>query len=88
MRLLLVAIVAGLGIGFLVRRWRQQSAAPPSPESTLADDLREKLAESRAAESAEAEAATEEPAAEGDVDARRREVHERAREAIEKLGDS
>jgi hypothetical protein len=86
MRLLLVAIVAGLGIGFLVRRWRQQSAPPPSPQTTLADDLREKLAESRAAEAAPE--TVSEPAAEDDVDARRREVHERAREAIEKLGDS
>jgi hypothetical protein len=74
----LLAIAAGgLGLGALIRRLRRR--APVEAESSLADELRVKLAESRAAET---EAA---PAEESGVETRRREVHERARESLDEL---
>jgi hypothetical protein len=79
---LLAVFAGGLGIGALLRR-RRRSSAPVQPESSLADELRATLAESRAAE---AEAAVEPAPAETDVEARRREVHERAKRSIDELG--
>jgi hypothetical protein len=78
-----VALLGGLGIGALLRRRRRPSPVVES-ESSLADELRAKLAESRAAE---AEAAAE-PDPETALEARRREVHERARASIDELGKS
>ena len=55
------------------------------PEYSPADELRSKLAESRSAEEATAEAPPPEQELETDLEARRREVHERARGAIDDL---
>jgi len=84
-RLLALAALA-IGLALLLRRRRRRSAQVAEPvESTLADELRERLAESRAAEDAAAE---EEPAAapESELDERRRDVHEAARRSIDELG--
>jgi len=72
---LLALLVGGLGLRALLRR-RSSPALEPSP----ADDLRAKLAESRA---------TVEPEPDGppDVDSRRADVHSRARQAIDELRD-
>ena len=86
--------VGALGIGaFLARRRSRRKGVDSLAQSSLAEELRAKLAESRAAEAeatAQPEAAAE-PApeeAESDLEQRRREVHERARGSIEELGDS
>ena len=84
-RLLALAALA-IGLALLLRRRRLRSAAESAPvEGSLADELRERLAESRAAEAAAAE---EEPAAapESELDERRRDVHEAARRSIDELG--
>ena len=78
MKRLLAVLAGGLGIGALLRR-RRRRAEPPAPPP--AEVLREKLAESRAAET-ETVTAPEE----GDLDARRRDVHERARQSLDDLG--
>jgi len=77
----LLAIVAGgLGLGALLRRRGRRRPVTP-PERELADELRAKLAESRAAE---VEQLTP-PAPMDDVASRRNDVHERARGAIDEL---
>ena len=104
MKRLVALILGGLGLGALLRR--RQAASSPSP----AEDLRARLAESRATAEAQVEDAAEPalpvdqapdlqtaPAAEEapapvqedapDVDARRAEVHARAREALDELKD-
>jgi len=76
----LLALLAGaLGIRALLLRRRRRPEA--QPDSSLADELRERLAESRAAETEEAAAAEPGP----DVSDRRRDLHERARGAIDEL---
>jgi hypothetical protein len=78
--------IGGLGFGALLRRRRHTApAAVPAETDSLAEELRAKLAESRAA--------TEEPVAEepgpaepSDLDSRRRDVHDRARQALDELG--
>ena len=81
MKRLLALLLGGLGLRALLRR-RPVPALEPSP----ADDLRAKLAESRATVEAEREDAEsgETPV---DVDARRADVHARARRAIDDLRD-
>jgi hypothetical protein len=77
----LIALLAG-GFGLLAffrRRRRRGEAAEVSP----ADELKAKLAESRASEPEPEPAA--EPELENDLEARRREVRERARGAIDEL---
>ena len=69
---LLAPLVGGLGIRALLRR---RPPAPASPSATHVDELRAKLAETRV---------EEEPETPG-VDARRADVHERARQAIDDL---
>ena len=59
--------------------------AEPSGPDPRAEELRTKLAESRAAE---AESGDEPASGESDLDARRREVHERARGSIDELGNT
>jgi hypothetical protein len=78
--------IGGLGFGALLRRRRPTApVAVPADTDSLAEELRSKLAESRAA--------TEEPVAEepgaaepSDLDSRRRDVHDRARQALDELG--
>ena len=75
----LLALAVGLfGLRALLRRRAHPAPDGPSP----ADDLRQKLAESRAAEEAQAEEAAE-PAT--SVDDRRADVHARARQTIDEL---
>ena len=71
---LLALIAGGLGLRVLLRR-RMRPAAVAEP----ADELRAKLAETRVDEP--------EPSANGSVDSRRADVHERARRAIDELRD-
>jgi len=73
---LLALLVGGLGVRALLRR-RSQPATAASP----ADELRAKLSETRAPE---AEPGPE-PESRDDVDARRADVHERARQALDEL---
>jgi hypothetical protein len=90
--------VAALGIGALFAwRRRRRQRVDALAESSLADELRARLAESRAAEAAATTEPATEPAiepqpeadgAETDLEARRREVHERARGSIDELGDA
>ena len=82
MKRLFALLVGGLGLRAYLRRRSTTPALEPSP----ADDLRAKLAESRATVEAEREDADsgETPV---DVDARRADVHARARQAIDELRD-
>ena len=75
MKRLLAVILGGFGLRVLLRR-RARSVAAQEP----AEELRAKLAETRA---------DDEPAppANGSVDSRRADVHERARKAIDELRD-
>jgi hypothetical protein len=75
---LLALLAGGLGLGALLRR-RKPS---PAPVDSPADELRLRLAESRA--EAEEPLAEETPV---DAAARRAEVHARARNAIDELRD-
>jgi hypothetical protein len=74
MKRLLAVVAGGLGLGALLRR-RSRRTQPPSP----ADDLRAKLAESKAQEEVAAEAPQT-------VEERRADVHAQARRAIDDLG--
>ncbi len=71
---LIALILGGLGLGALLRRRRRRHV---EPEYSPADELKAKLAESRAVE--------EEPLLETDLEPRRRDVHDRARGAIDDL---
>jgi hypothetical protein len=74
----LLALVAGaLGIRALLRSRNRHASAPQ------VDELRAKLAETRDEPDA-SEAPVDEPP---DVDARRADVHDRARRAIDELGE-
>jgi hypothetical protein len=76
-------LVALLLIGFAVALYlRSRRAGADTPEYSPAEELRTKLAEARAGED-EPEA---EPGLEHDLETRRREVHERARGAMDDLG--
>jgi hypothetical protein len=74
MRRLLVLLAGGLGLRAILRRRRAEPVPAPSP----AEGLRAKLDESRAVE-------PEPEVAPTDEDARRADVHARARTAIEEL---
>lgn len=78
MKRLLAAAAALLGLAYFKRK--QQ---PPQPDP--ADELRAKLAEARAADDREEFESGEQAVDEIDVDARRRDVHERARAQIDEL---
>jgi hypothetical protein len=69
---LLALLLGGLGLRALLRRRTQ-----PDPAGSPAEDLRAKLAETRAGE--------EQPEPTGDVHRDRAAVHERARRAIDEL---
>lgn len=75
MKRLLAVILGGFGLRVLLRR-RARSVAAAEP----ADELRAKLAETRADDEPA-------PSANGSVDSRRADVHERARRAIDELRD-
>ena len=85
MKRFLAAFVGGLGLGALLRRRRRPISAPVVVDTdSLAEELRAKLAESRAAPDAPV---VDEPAAPpSDLDSRRRDVHDRARQALDELG--
>ena len=84
MKRFLAAFVGGFGLATLLRRRRKPVAAPVVADTdSLAEELRAKLAESRAASE---EPVVEEPVEEvTDLDARRRDVHDRARQALDEL---
>jgi hypothetical protein len=88
MKRLLALLAGGLGLGALLhRRGRASSTAPAS---SPADDLRAKLDASKspgdgpADEQPQPEASPATP----DVDTRRADVHARARQAIDDLGEA
>jgi hypothetical protein len=86
MRRLLTWIVVTLGIAAIARRLRKRSQtvepAAPAPEENPADELRQKLAESRAEEAPSAEP----PATpEASVEERRAEVHEQGRSTLDEM---
>jgi hypothetical protein len=77
---LVALVLGGFGLGaYLRRRRKHRRELEPSP----ADELRSKLAESRAAE-----LEPPEPTLEDDLEERRRDVHDRARGAIDDLSSS
>jgi hypothetical protein len=81
----LAVFVGGLGVGALLRGRRRAVPAPAAADTdSLAEELRAKLAQSRAASE---EASADEPAVSepSDLDARRRDVHDRARQASDEL---
>jgi len=79
----LLALLAGaLGLRALLLQRRRKTGA--EAESSPVDELREKLAESRAAEVEQTVDAAA-PAPQAEVADRRRDVHERARGAIDDL---
>jgi hypothetical protein len=83
----LVALAAGVAGLWAVLRRRYRRPAPAVEEGSPANDLRAQLAESRAAEAAavpDAEPAAP-AAAESELEGRRRDVHERARQAMDEL---
>jgi hypothetical protein len=74
----LVALLVGaLGVCAF---WRRRRRTHAEPEYSPADELKAKLAESRTEEDE-----AEQPVLETDLDARRREVHDQARGAIDDL---
>jgi hypothetical protein len=85
MKRFVAALLGGVGIGTLLRRRRRRSFQPVEPESSFAEALRSKLAESRAGE---AERTAEPVSEETDLEARRREVHERTRQSIDELSNT
>jgi len=86
MKRLLALLAGALGLGALLRR-RAHQPAPAVDEP--ADALRAKLAESRVVEEdRDAFESGETPVDEADVTARRADVHERARQAIDELKQS
>jgi hypothetical protein len=81
---LIALLLGGFGLVAYLRRRRQRSEREYSP----ADELRSKLAESRESDETPEPAAatpTAEPNLETELEERRREVHERARGAIDDL---
>ena len=86
MKRFLAVAAGGIGLGAILRRRRRASAADvPDP----AEELRTKLAESRAIiderDVDEGAETTVDAAPDPDPAARRREVHERARQALDEL---
>jgi hypothetical protein len=89
-----MAVMGALGLGALWRRRRRPGSPeelPAATEPDPAEELRAKLAASKAASASDGEARPEEPvAADGngtpiDPEVRRRAVHERARTSIDDL---
>ncbi len=84
MRRFLAVAVGALGLAALVRRLRRRTA---EAERSPADELRVRLAESRTiVDEREADEALETTVdAAPDPESRRRDVHERARQALDEL---
>lgn len=88
MKRLLAGFVGGVGLGALLRRLRRRAS---TAELSPAEELRSKLAAAEArVEAVEQEPAPDDPAPDADVpvdelDARRRDVHERARQSLDEL---
>ena len=78
-----IAAAAGL-FGLVAYLRRRRRSAPPAAEP--ADELRAKLAETRAVSEAEPAAPAEPEPAPDPVGERRQDVHDRARAAIDELG--
>jgi hypothetical protein len=78
---LVALLLGGFCLGAYLRRRRRRRM---EPEYSPADELRSKLAESRE-EEAPADRPASEPGFETELEERRREVHERARGAIDDL---
>jgi hypothetical protein len=86
MKRLLALVAGGLGLRALLKR-RSRPSLSPSP----AEDLRAKLAQTKTAEpeaAPETEADPEPEAQPGTVDARRADVHAKARQAMDDLGNT
>ncbi|HEY3183605.1 MAG TPA: hypothetical protein VGJ77_12260 [Gaiellaceae bacterium] len=85
MKRFLAVAAGGLGLGALLRRRRKAADGEPDP----AEELRTKLAESRTIvddrDVDEAGQTTVDQAPDPDPDARRKDVHARAREALDEL---
>ena len=90
----LTAWIGGVAAGVVAYRfWRRRpQAEPASPEPTTeeqderADELRAKLAETRAAEDERSPAESDEPDEPGEaVEERRRRVHEEGRSALDEM---
>ena len=92
MRKLLAALAGLAGLAW----WRTRTAPapaprylpPPAPQPDPAEELREKLAQARGADDREEFEAGEkavDEVADADVETRRRDVHDRARGAIDEL---
>lgn len=87
---LIALLLGGFGLGAYVRKRRRRATQHHDDDYSPADELRSKLAESRAQPEAEPQPAPEpepepEPSLESDLDERRREVYDRARGAIDDL---
>jgi flagellar biosynthesis/type III secretory pathway M-ring protein FliF/YscJ len=90
MRKLLTWIVVTLGIAALIRRLKRRGAEaeptpiePPGPAGDPANELRQKLAESRSADETQ-----EAPAPEETVEERRAEVHDQGRATLDEMRPS
>jgi hypothetical protein len=81
------ALLAALAVLGGILWWRNRHPPRALPQPDPADELRAKLAEAREVAEDRVEARPAEPAAAGagEVDARRQDVHERARAAMEDL---
>jgi hypothetical protein len=82
--LLIALLLGGFGFGAYLRQRGRRRA---EPDYSPADELRSKLAESRASDEPATEPQAPEPPADlaSDLEERRREVHERARGSIDDL---
>ena len=80
---LFAGLGVALGLAWLFRRRRHASPAPAAPGGDPAEELKQKLAESRGFAD-EPVAAPPEPS----LDERRHDVHERARASIERMRET
>jgi hypothetical protein len=79
---LIALLLGGFGLSAYLRRRRRRR---PEPEFSPAEELRSKLAESRAPVEAEPSPESVEQSLDSELERRRREVHDRARGSIDDL---